>query len=129
MSYYERRRNPGEEALVAAPVSDAVEDEGMSGTTIALIAGGVLAAGGFAWWFYSSKKAGAEDAQTIQTGASTSTDANAPAATTTETAPSTGTERKKPMAFGTKNAPVKSVTTDTTKSGRRGMGVKRGGSK
>jgi hypothetical protein len=101
----------------------------MSGTTIALIAGGVLAAGGFAWWLYSSKKAGAEDAQTIQTGASTSTDATAHAATTTETAPSTGTERKKPMAFGTKNAPVKSVTTDTTKSGRRGMGVKRGGSK
>jgi hypothetical protein len=128
MSYYERRRNPGEEALVAAPAPDAVEDEGMSGTTIALIAGGVLAAGGFAWWFYSSKKAGAEDAQTIQTGASTSTDASAPA-TTTETAPSTGTERKKPMAFGTKNAPVKSVTTDTTKSGRRGMGVKRGGAK
>jgi len=128
MSYYERRRNPGEEALVAAPAPDAVEDEGMSGTTIALIAGGVLAAGGFAWWFYSSKKAGAEDAQTIQTGASTSTDASAPA-TTTETATSTGTERKKPMAFGTKNAPGKSVTTDTTKSGRRGMGVKRGGGK
>ena len=128
MSYYERRRNPGEEALVAAPAPDAVEDEGMSGTTIALIAGGVLAAGGFAWWFYSSKKAGAEDAQTIQTGASTSADASAPAATT-ETAPSAGTERKKPMAFGTKNAPVKSVTTDTTKSGRRGMGVKRGDAK
>ena len=127
MSYYESRlsrRNPAEEV---PPAEAPAEEEGWSTTSIALIAGGVVAAGGFAWWFFSSKKAGAEDAQTIQTGGGAGEGESAPA--TTGAVSSTGTERKKPAAFGTKNAPSKSVTTYTTKSGERGLGIKRGDAK